>query len=157
MNQMTDAELLRPRKCTDCGRTVSAKAACPSCGALLPLPGVKRPRTPRSDDRQESWDEARDDPSQAYTDEHPVYREAFVAFDKNDGQWVMNWSWVGLLFGGFWYIYKGLWAKLALLFAIAILTGGWGWILVGAYTGMYGKYDYYLLKVHKKQWGWKRL
>lgn len=82
-------------------------------------------------------------------EEKEVYQKVFLKFEN--GGFQPTWSWAGFLLGGIWYFVKGMWAKGLIIFAISILTGGILWIPMTLYCGVFGKYDYYLWKVKKKQ------
>lgn len=65
----------------------------------------------------------------------------------------MIWNWPAFLFGAFWYLFRGMWAKALLLAAIVIFTGGFLAIPVWIYGGLMGTYDDYLLRRRGTQ-GW---
>jgi hypothetical protein len=77
-------------------------------------------------------------------DEH--YRRKFSAFDARGGSFVASWNWPAFLFGVFWYLYRGMWAKALIIFAIVLISGGFMGIPLAIYVGLAGNYDYYLLK-----------
>lgn len=52
------------------------------------------------------------------------------------------------LFGGFYYLFKGMWLKFLIYGALSILTGGVLWVLFPCFA----PYDYYRFKVYGKQW-----
>ena len=83
-------------------------------------------------------------PDGAFNREH--YRRAFAKFDANGGSFSANWNWGAMLFSGLWYFYRGMWAKGAIVFLLAILTGGIAVPFIWIYSGLAGDYDYYLLQ-----------
>ena len=131
--------------CPECDNEVSDRAPnCPKCG--LPVSEVIGELR-----AEETPEQALHTRPEAYADEHPVYREAFLKFDAIGGGFVATWSWVGFFFGLFWYLYRGMFGKAAGLFIIFLLTLGIGWFPFALYCGIWGKWDYYLLRVKGKQ------
>ena len=57
-----------------------------------------------------------------------------------------TWNWAAFFLGVFWYFFKGLWAKGAMMIAIIVLLAGMPAIFFWIYAGIAGNYDYYLLK-----------
>ncbi len=77
----------------------------------------------------------------------------FAKFDASKGRFVPTWSWAALIFGFFWYLWKGMWPKLLILImAVSLLAAlpekNRGIILLVwlLYPAMFGKWDYYLQK-----------
>ena len=131
--------------CPECGNSVSDRApTCPNCG----LPVSEVVQSARIDDARDAAIQA---PAEAYLNEHPVYRAAFLKFDANNGRPIATWSWVALLFGLFWYLYRGMWAKSGLLIISMMFTAGAAWPFLMFYMALYGKYDYYLYAVRGNQ------
>lgn len=81
----------------------------------------------------------------------PHYQHKFARIDAEGGSFVALWNWPAFLFGAFWYLFKGMWAKALLIFFVALLSGGLLGIPLWIYTGVAGTYDYYLLKRRQKQ------
>lgn len=77
------------------------------------------------------------------------YEHTFEKFNKEG--FFPTWSWCGFIFGFLWYLIKGMWAKGLLLMFLSLLTIGLAIIPIWIYCGIFGKWDYYLLKVKKKQ------
>ena len=79
-------------------------------------------------------------------------RPDFGKFDDNGGRFVLTWNWFACVFGPFWYLFQGMWAKaLVYFFAISIVgafTGGFGWLIGVIVLGAVGNYDLYLLRRH---------
>ena len=131
--------------CPECGNSVSDRApTCPNCG----LPVSEVVQSARIDDARDAAIQA---PAEVHLNEHPVYRAAFLKFDVNSGRPIATWSWVALLFGLFWYLYRGMWAKAGIQFLVMTFTAGAATPLVWLYAALYGKYDYYLYAVQGKQ------
>ena len=53
-----------------------------------------------------------------------------------------------LLFGGFYYLFKGMWLKFIIYGIFTILTGGIFWVIFPCWA----PFDYYRYKVLGKQW-----
>ncbi len=81
----------------------------------------------------------------------PYWQAVFQRFDQRAGQMETHWNWPAFFFGAFWYLFKGMPAKAALYFVIAIASAGVGWLFLAIYAGLYGAWDYYLKEVHGKQ------
>ena len=79
------------------------------------------------------------------------YQRAYAQFDAGGSK--VAWNWAAFLFGAFWYLFRGMWAKALLLAAIVIFTGGFLAIPVWIYGGLMGTYDDYLLRRRGTQ-GW---
>ena len=79
------------------------------------------------------------------------YQRAYAQFDSGGSR--VFWNWPAFLFGAFWYLYRGMWAKALLLAAIVLFTGGFLAIPVWIYGGLMGTYDDYLLRRRGTQ-GW---
>lgn len=76
------------------------------------------------------------------------YDEQFAKFDSQNGSFVATWNWKSFIFGVFWYLYKGMWAK-AIIYTVtgsvlAALTAGAGFLVMWAVFGVLGNYDLYL-------------
>jgi hypothetical protein len=82
----------------------------------------------------------------------PYYIEAFNQFNKKPNAGLQpKFNWGAFFFGGFWYLYKGLWVKGLLFIAIAFFSAGFLAIIPWIYGSVFGTYDYYLLKKDDKQ------
>jgi hypothetical protein len=80
------------------------------------------------------------------------YQDVFTKFDNDPATGLkMKFSWPPFLFGPFWYLSKGLWAKALIYIAVALVSGGTLAIFAWIYTSIFGIYDYYLLKKFDKQ------
>ncbi|MDE2428006.1 MAG: DUF2628 domain-containing protein [Burkholderiales bacterium] len=79
------------------------------------------------------------------------YKTSFEKIDKNNGEFTVVFNWAAFVFSGFWYLYKGMWGKGAVMFALVLLFGGLPAPLFWIYAGIAGTYDYYLLRVKGKQ------
>jgi hypothetical protein len=118
--------------CLKCGCLIEGKAAyCGKCGTTL----------------FHNWD---------YSKESDYYREKFDQFERNEGSFKLTWNWAAFFFWWMWFLIKGMWGKAIVLFFLAL--GLWGvrsWIAIPAlwvYGGLFGNYDYYLLKKKHTQW-----
>lgn len=82
----------------------------------------------------------------------PYYQKIFAEFDANNGTFKPTWNWPAFLFGTVWYIYRGPWLKgLVLIIPITIMFLFFPWgLIAGLYSGIFGNYDYYLLKAKGK-------
>ncbi len=92
-----------------------------------------------------------DDP---YEDLPSNYVRKFKEFDESGFSY--SWSWAGFFFLYLWYFIKGMWAKglilLAFSFIIFVLTNRMIFApIVWLYCGIFGKWDYYLWKIKRKQ------
>jgi hypothetical protein len=83
--------------------------------------------------------------------EPPYYQQAFAQFDRGGSK--VAWNWAAFLLGALWYLYRGMWAKALIYFAVAFFTGGLLVIPVWIYGGLMGTHDYYLLR-RKGTQGW---
>ena len=80
------------------------------------------------------------------------YQDVFTKFDNDPATGLkMKFSWPPFLFGPFWYLSKGLWAKALIYIAVALVSGGTLAIFAWIYASIFGIYDYYLLKKFDKQ------
>jgi hypothetical protein len=82
------------------------------------------------------------------------YIKAFEEFKRSGGAGLKpKFNLGAFAFGGFWYLYRGLWAKGLLYFAIVLGSGGTAAVIPWIYGFMFGTYDLYLLKKdHKQLW-----
>jgi len=117
--------------CNGCGADIDPTSACPYCGAAAMTPAKAAAATVVTD---------------------ISYQQQFEKFDKNNGQFTPTFNLWALLFGAFWYIYKGMWVKGLILLALNIAfssvdinTGFASLILVSiwVYGIIAGNYDYY--------------
>ena len=80
------------------------------------------------------------------------YLEAFNEFNRKPNAGLQpKFNWGAFFFGGFWYLYKGLWVKGLIFLAIAFFSAGFLAIVPWLYGCIFGTYDYYLLKKEDKQ------
>jgi hypothetical protein len=86
------------------------------------------------------------EPLADYGTEKPYYAKRFAAFDAAGGAFKPTWNWFSLLFGPLWYLYKGLWAKGALMIVITLALAGVPAIIFWVYAALAGNYDFYLLR-----------
>jgi hypothetical protein len=71
---------------------------------------------------------------------------AYARFDANQGGFVPTWNWTAFLFGGIWYLVKGLWVKGLAILVIALFSHGVAIPLLWVYAGVFGNWDQYLLR-----------
>lgn len=86
-----------------------------------------------------------------YSREKAYYARRFEAFNANDGRFRPTWNWFSLLFGPLWYLYKGLWAKGALMVVITFALAGVPAVFFWPYAAIAGNYDYYLWRCRGSQ------
>lgn len=84
--------------------------------------------------------------SAKYGPEKAYYATRFESFDVAGGAFKPTWNWFSLLFGPLWYLYKGLWAKGALMIVITFALAGVPAVFFWLYAAIAGNYDYYLLR-----------
>lgn len=131
-------------KCPFCAEEISDQAIkCKHCGSVL-----DKSRLAELNHKMGGTSQS----SATATDDLPdYYKSAFAKIDANNGKFTVVFNWAALLFGGFWYLYKGMWVKgliyLVLIFVLAGVPAPLFWI----YTAIGGTYDYYLFKVKGKQ------
>jgi hypothetical protein len=81
------------------------------------------------------------------------YYELKFSEIKENGGFKVSWNWFAFMFVWMWYFSKGMWAKgLAILFLMCVTF----WlvlplVVLWLYCGLFGNYDYYLLKTKNKQ------
>ena len=150
--------------CQACKSNIDREGAfCPKCGSVLlgkppegKLPFQEQRQTEKKIEPVNSAVELakQEDISSSTTlcpAETPYYQEQFSKIDQKNGKRSAAFQWMPLLFGPFWYIYKGMWAKGSILLGIGFFTGGMLIPFLSLYTGFYGTYDYYLYKVKNQQ------
>jgi hypothetical protein len=81
----------------------------------------------------------------------PHYQQKFAQIEGQGGSFMALWNWPAFLFGAFWYLSKGMWAKALLIVVVVFATGGFLGIPIWIYAGIAGTYDFYLLKRRQKQ------
>ena len=86
------------------------------------------------------------EPLADYGTENSYYAKRFAAFDAASGAFKPTWNWFSLLFGPLWYVYKGLWAKGALMIVITFALAGVPAVFFWLYAAIAGNYDFYLLR-----------
>lgn len=79
------------------------------------------------------------------------YKAAFARIEGNQGKPTPMFNWAAFFFGGFWYLYKGMWAKAGLMLLLIFVAVGTPGLLLWVYAGFLGNYDYYLLHIKGKQ------
>lgn len=86
-----------------------------------------------------------------YSDYSFYYQTVFSKIDRDGGRIVAHWNWPAFLFSFIWYFAKGMWAKALLAIAVICGSGGVLFLPFMIYAGIFGNYDYYLLKVKGRQ------
>jgi len=86
-----------------------------------------------------------------YSQFSEYYQNVFREIDKDNGKISAKWNWVAFLFGPIWYLLNGVWVKSLLMIGVSLISGGALAIPCWIYSGLFGNYDYYLLKVKNKQ------
>ena len=81
----------------------------------------------------------------------PFYQAAFAEFEKNGGKMAVCWNWPAFLFGWIWYLVRGMPLKGIIYLTLGLVTSGLLWLPLMVYGGLYGTYDFYLLKAKGKQ------
>lgn len=71
---------------------------------------------------------------------------AFERFRRRQGGFVATWNWAAFLFGALWYLVKGIWVKGLIMIAVSFFTAGIAIPLLWIYCGLFGNWDYYLLR-----------
>jgi uncharacterized protein DUF2628 len=90
--------------------------------------------------------------------DRPVAEAAFAIFASHGGRFVPTWNWRAFLFGPFWYLRRGLYAKGLVLLGLSIcpfFTLALTLLLSCAilvYCGAVGNWDDYLWRVKGTQW-----
>lgn len=79
------------------------------------------------------------------------YEAQFKRFDQQGSSFAVTWNWAAFLFGGLWYLYKGLWVKALVILFLAVISTGLLAPLLWIYAGVAGNYDYYLLRSRATQ------
>lgn len=74
------------------------------------------------------------------------YEATFDKFNRNNGGFVPTWNWAAFLFGGLWYLQKGIWAKGLIIILLALFSGGIGIPVLWLYCAVFGNWDYYLVE-----------
>jgi len=148
-------------KCLGCGATnPEGTSQCNFCGKVFSAAPVTSPVTRHEneqvakpvDPEQEGKQETSATSPANYSDLSKWYQDVFTKFDNDSATGLkMKFSWPPFLFGPFWYLSKGLWAKALIYIAIALVSGGTLAIFAWIYTSIFGIYDYYLLKKFGKQ------
>jgi len=88
-------------------------------------------------------------------DRYGAYAATFRQFDANNGKFAMTWNTSAFLFGGFWYLSKGMvvkfWLYLLAALVAAACTAGFSVLLAPLVLAFIANYDYYLFERRKTQ------
>jgi RNA polymerase subunit RPABC4/transcription elongation factor Spt4 len=153
--------------CPNCGKPLAG--ACPKCGTAT-TPKEKFCRNCGTSLTDAATASSRPDTeatqSGTYTVDVPqYYKEKFRRFDANGERFLATWNWPAFFFSWIWYLTKGMAAKGALMLGASLFVAIIGaitfpilWIsispAINIYAGLYGNFDYYLLKKRNTQWWW---
>ena len=138
--------------CPKCGKEVIEGARfCQSCGEAMP--NFREHQIVESEPIRSEQSNYYNN-SNPYIYEKPYYQERFATFDANGGKFTPTWNWAAFLFGIFWYLFKGMWAKALIMLLAVFVFAGMPAPVFWIYCGLFGNWDYYLLKRKKTQlWG----
>jgi len=81
----------------------------------------------------------------------PYYQVAFNTIEREGGGMTVSWNWAAFFFPWIWYLYRGMVAKGLIALLLSLATSGAAWLFISLYAGLYGNYDFYLLKAKDKQ------
>ena len=152
-------------KCRNCGAAaIEGASHCDFCGSGLVAAdkiGTHQNVPHREAPEQEANVTGAKDSTSIKADARPVslayglteyYARAFEEFERSgDASLKPKFNIGAFFFGAFWYLYRGLWAKSLLYFAIVIGSGGIASLIPWIYGFMFGTYDLYLLRKTGKQ------
>ncbi|MGO9572349.1 MAG: hypothetical protein ACLP5H_32945 [Desulfomonilaceae bacterium] len=162
-SKIEDSESPKPRVCPKCGKEYldESKEFCPQDGFKLVKQGLGStcPKCGSATEEKteycgkcgtrlfSDWD---------YSKQDAYYRVKFDQFERNGGSFKPTWNWAAFFCCALWYISKGMWGKSLLIFFVALvlvlITAGVAAPLLWVYSGLFGNYDYYLLKKKNTQW-----
>ena len=133
--------------CNYCGKAFSAPPANTTAAILEPAPAAN-PVNSENVNQLENSSSSQNN----YEDLSKWYQDVFTRFDNDPATGLkLKFSWPPFLFGPFWYLSKGLWAKALIYIALALVSGGTLAIFAWIYASIFGIYDYYLLRKFGKQ------
>jgi hypothetical protein len=145
-------------QCRGCGgQNDNSATKCVYCDAALVQEAVRQPSPKVHQPTPVEPAQPSNQPSGIHNPDYmyglsPYYLEAFNQFNKKPNSGLQpKFNWGAFFFGGFWYLYKGLWVKGLLFLAIAFFSAGFLAIIPWLYGCIFGTYDYYLLKKDDKQ------
>ena len=93
-------EAIDSKVCPFCAETIKAAAkVCRYCRRDLPA------TNPGANSKTGNGGDGATDGEKQY------YLDKFAVFDANNGKFKPTFNWPTLVFGPFWYMYKGIWAK----------------------------------------------
>ena len=136
--------------CSKCGASnVATATVCAYCGAGFAPPPPPNP----VDQLAGSFNQLLQGSggTRNWYDLKPYYQGAFGTIERGGETMTVVWNWSAFLFGGFWYLYRGMLLKALLYFLVGALSGGTLFLFLHIYAGLYGTYDFYLLRAKGKQ------
>ena len=80
------------------------------------------------------------------------YQTAFSEFEKNPQSGLqVKWNWAAFFFSSIWYLVRGMPLKGVIFIILNLISGFTLGFFIAVYAGLYGTYDFYLLKAKGKQ------
>lgn len=136
--------------CTKCGAANSpGLSACAYCGAAFPAapaPDVGQQLNNSFNTLLQGTGGTRD-----WSDLKPYYQQAFAEIERAGGTMTAKWNWAAFLFGAIWYLVRGMPLKGIGIILLTLISGGTLGFFLWIYAGLFGTYDFYLLKAKGKQ------